>query len=224
MHDTVIVFDLDGTLIDTAPDLIHATNHALGTEDLAPVAPEVLRPWIGFGGRRIIQAALENHAVVPSEAQIERLFETFLVNYAANIAVDSAPYPHLEDVLDGLTASGAVLAVCTNKREDLSRLLLDALGLSRRFAFLAGRDTFPVCKPHPDHLIGTIRGARADGRRAVMIGDSITDLSTARAAGIPFVGVSFGYTDVPMRALGPDVLIDSYRELPQALAAVLTTP
>jgi phosphoglycolate phosphatase len=221
MHDTIIVFDLDGTLVDTAPDLIHAANHVLAAEGLERVPAEVMRPAISFGGRRILEAGLAANGVEADADRLEALFESFLVQYAANIAFESRPFPGLIEVLDDLTSAGALLAVCTNKREDLSRLLLDALGLSPRFAFLAGRDTFPVYKPDPGHLTGTIVKAGATGRRAVMVGDSDTDVKTARAAGIPIVGVSFGYTDVPMRDLAPDILIDSYAEFPAAISRLL---
>ena len=117
------------------------------------------------------------------------------------------------EALDSLAARGARFAVCTNKQEGLSRKLLDALDITSRFAALAGRDTFPVCKPHPDHLFGAIRLAGGDAKHAVMIGDSDVDIATAKAANIPIVAVNFGYTDVPVADLAPDAIIGHYREL-----------
>lgn len=213
MHDLTVVFDLDGTLVETAPDLIRATNHVLGLAGLEPVAPAAIRPSISFGGRAMIVKALEIRNARLAEAEIDRLLEPFLAYYAANIAVESHAFPGLEPALDALSGRGARLAVCTNKREGMSRLLLDTLGLTSRFKAIAGRDTFPVWKPHPDHLTGAIRLAGGDPGNAVMIGDSDTDIQTARAAGVPVIGVPFGYTDTPIEQLGPDAVISHYDEL-----------
>lgn len=213
MHSLTVVFDLDGTLVETAPDLIRATNHALGLAGLEAVPPAAIRPSISFGGRAMIVKALEIRGARLGEPDIDRLLEAFLAHYAANIAVESHAFPGLEGALDTLAQRGARLAVCTNKREGMSRLLLDTLGLTHRFKAIAGRDTFPVWKPHPDHLTGAIRLAGGDPNQAVMIGDSDTDIKTARAAGVPVIGVPFGYTDVPIDRLGPDAVIAHYDEL-----------
>lgn len=212
MQNLTLVFDLDGTLIDTAPDLVGATNHVLTAEGLAPVADEQVRPYVSFGARRMIERGLQLHGVVRTSEQTDALLAAFLAFYADNIAVHSRPYPLLESTLSDLAASGVRLAVCTNKREDLSRKLLDTLGMSARFAAICGSDTFAVRKPHPDHLIGTITAAGGDISHAIMVGDSDVDVRTAKAAGIPMIGVSFGYTEIPMRDLGPDALIDHYSE------------
>jgi phosphoglycolate phosphatase len=220
MRDLTIVFDLDGTLVETAPDLIRATNHVMALAGLEPVAPADVRPSISFGGRAMIVKALELRRARLPDSEIDRLLEHFLEHYAGNIAVESHPFPGLENALDQLAAEGARLAVCTNKREGMSRILLETLALSDRFAAIAGRDTFLVHKPHPDHLTGAVRLAGGDPRRAVMVGDSDTDLKTARAAGIPMIGVPFGYSDVPMEELGPDALIEHYDHLLDAVARV----
>jgi len=220
MHDLTIVFDLDGTLVETAPDLIRATNHVLGLIGAEPVPPAEIRPSISFGGRAMIVKALEIRNTRLSEAEIDELLEPFLAHYSANIAAESRPFPGLETALDEIAAAGARLAVCTNKREGMSRLLLETLGLAHRFAAIAGRDTFPVYKPHPDHLTGAIRLAGGDPRLAVMIGDSNTDVKTARAAGLPVIGVPFGYTDIPMRDLGPDALLEHYDHLAATIERV----
>ena len=218
MAITTVVFDLDGTLIDTAPDLINACNHVMAGAGLGPVPESVLRPCISFGSRLMIQRGLEHHGRSMPSPDIDAMWQTFLAYYAANIAVDSRPYPHLEDILAGLSERGVRLAVCTNKLEGLSHKLLNALGFADKFAAICGRDTFPVCKPHPDHLRGAIMRAGGDPARSIMVGDSDTDVATAKAAGIPIIGVSFGYTEIPMRDLRPDVLIDHYREFDAALA------
>ncbi len=217
MKDLTVVFDLDGTLVDTAPDLVGATNHALADIGLAPVAADLLRPWISFGARRMIVEALGTSAQHRSEAEIDRLLDLFLTYYEANIARESRPYPGVIAAIEALRDHGARLAVCTNKRENLSRALLSALDLERHFHALAGRDTFPVHKPHPDHLHGAIRLAGGTSHRALMVGDSDIDIATAKAASVPVVAVSFGYTQVPVASLTPDRIIDHYDHL---LAAI----
>jgi phosphoglycolate phosphatase len=217
MHDVTIVFDLDGTLVDTAPDLVDAMNHALARLRLAPLSDDVVRPWISFGARRMLIEALALHGRQLPEGDVDRLLEDFLTYYEANIAKRSRPFPGVVEAIDALRERGARLAVCTNKREALSLCLLEALALKNRFAAIAGRDTFPVCKPHPDHLLGAIRLASGDRNRAVMIGDSAVDVATAKAARIPVVLVSFGYTDVPAEELGADALIECHTGLIAAL-------
>ncbi|MDX2309123.1 MAG: phosphoglycolate phosphatase [Hyphomicrobium sp.] len=220
MRGLTVVFDLDGTLVDTAPDLVGATNHALADLGLAPVDAGTLRPWISFGARRMIVEALAAHGRSLPDPDVDRLLDRFIGYYEVNIARESRPYPGVVETVAMLRDEGATLAVCTNKRESLSRLLLDALALTPHFAGLAGRDTFLVSKPHPDHLYGAIRLAGGDPGRAVMVGDSDVDVATAKAAGIPVVAVSFGYTQVPVHDLAADVVIDHYRELPAAIAGL----
>jgi phosphoglycolate phosphatase len=213
MQDLTIVFDLDGTLVETAPDLVRATNHVLGLIGLEEVEAALLRPHISFGSRAMIEYALRLHDRTPESAETDRLQTAFLAHYEANIAAESHAYPGLEEALVALGERGARLAVCTNKQERPSRELLSALGLIDRFGAIAGRDTFAVHKPHPEHLWGAIRLAGGDPQRAVMIGDSATDIQTARAAGLPVIAVPFGYTDVPVHDLGPDAVIEHYRDL-----------
>lgn len=220
MHDLTVVFDLDGTLVESAPDLIAATNHVLALVGLAPVEDRDVRNRISFGARAMIVHGLALRSEVLPDAEIDRLLVRFLEHYGDNIATGSRPYPGLEASLDEIAARGARLAVCTNKQEAPSRKLLGALGLSRRFQAIAGRDTFPVCKPHPDHLFGAVRLAGGDPARAIMIGDSDTDIRTARAAGMPVIAVPFGYTDIPVHELGPDLVLEHYRDLPAAIERV----
>jgi phosphoglycolate phosphatase len=221
MHDLTLVFDLDGTLVDTAPDLIAAANHVLGQRGLSPVDPAKLRPEISFGARTIIARGLSEHGQTATAADLDGLLAQFLTYYEANIAQDSRPFPGLIETLHEHRSAGARLAVCTNKMEHLSRALLTELGMLDLFASVAGRDTFPVCKPHPDHLRGAIKLAGGDPKRAIMVGDSDTDISTARAAGIPCIAVDFGYTDVPVSQLNPTSIISHYREFPAAVARIL---
>jgi phosphoglycolate phosphatase len=223
MQGVTLVFDLDGTLVDTAPDLIGATNHVLALRGFGPVAATKLRPHISFGARHMIVCGLAEHGERLPAPELDRLLVTFLSFYADNIANDSRPFPGLIETLQHHKAAGAKLAVCTNKNEQLSRVLLAKLDMLDLFAAVAGRDTFPVCKPHPDHLTGAIRLAGGDPARSIMVGDSDTDISTARAAGIPCIAVDFGYTDVPVTALNPTSVISHYREFPAAVTRILAT-
>lgn len=220
-RNATIVFDLDGTLIDTAPDLAAAANHALSLVGLEPVSVAQLHPFIGHGSRAMIDAGLRFHDRAVDDSELTRLHDQFLVFYADNVAVASRPFEGVVDVLDELAGAGARLAVCTNKVEHLSKALLRTLNLDRRFAAIAGRDTFEVFKPAPGHLIGTIEMAGGDQARAVMVGDSEVDIATAAAAGVPSIGVTFGYTPRPIREFGPGAVIDHYREFIPALAKVL---
>ncbi len=222
LNGATIVFDLDGTLIDTAPDLIGATNHVLAGLSLPPRPAAAVQPWISFGARRMIEEALNQSGAVQSQTEVDKLLGIFLDHYEANIARGSRPYPHVLDEISRLTSAGASIAICTNKREALAFKLLDALRLTELFAAIVGRDTLPVSKPDPGHLTGTIR--RAGGRvdRAIMVGDSGVDIATARAAGVPVIGVSFGYSDVPIRELNPDATIDTYANLSDVLGALFT--
>lgn len=221
MDGFTIAFDLDGTLVHTAPDLICATNHVLALENLPAVDGASILPWVSFGARRMIEHGLAANRVERSAKAVDRMLDRFMDFYAENVAVESRPYPLLPDVLGRLDQAGATLVVCTNKREGVSRRLLDQLGMSKWFRALAGRDTFPVCKPDPAHLRGVVEAAGGDVTRAIMVGDSETDVLTARAAGVPVIGVTFGYTDVPMRDLNPDWAIDHYGEFDAALAGIL---
>jgi phosphoglycolate phosphatase len=221
LTDTTIVFDLDGTLVDTAPDLAAATNHALGLVGLSPITIDQLHPFIGHGSKAMIDAGLRLHNVTPSADELTRLHDQFLEFYADNVAVGSRPFEGVPELLDALLVAGARLAVCTNKVERLSKLLLRQLALESKFGAVAGRDTFAMCKPAPGHLFGaiTMAGGRID--RAVMVGDSEVDIATAAAADVPSIGVTFGYTPRPVAEFGPDAVIDHYREFMPALAKVL---
>ena len=220
MSPLTIVFDLDGTLVDTAPDLADTLNVILAREGLAPVPYDKARTMIGGGARRMIEAGLAFEKRAATAAEIDRLFADFIAHYAAHIADRSRPFPGLIAALDRLAAQGCTFAVCTNKLEGLSRLLLDALGLTPRFASICGQDTFGVQKPDPEILRRTIAQAGGSAARAIMVGDSATDIDTARAAGVPVIAVDFGYTDTPVTQLGPDRVIGHFAELPDAVTAL----
>jgi phosphoglycolate phosphatase len=216
-----IVFDLDGTLIDTAPDLIDTLNLILAREGLPAMPFKAARRLIGGGARGMLERALIEEGRPATKAEMDRLFAAFIEHYAAHIADRSRPFPQLEAALDRLAANGHRLAVCTNKLEWLSRLLLTTMNLTRYFAAICGQDTFGVMKPDPEILRQTILRAGGAPADAVMIGDSGTDVRTARAAQVPVIAVDFGYSEVPVATLRPDRIISAYGELPAAIAAVV---
>jgi phosphoglycolate phosphatase len=212
-----LVFDLDGTLVDTAPDLIDTLNFTLTSHKLPAVRFEAARPMIGGGARGMIERALAAEGRDCSSAGVDELYTAFVAHYADHIADRSRPFPGVEAALDRLSAAGHRLAVCTNKLEWLSVRLLEVLGLRGRFAAICGQDTFGIQKPNPKVFQATVMRAGGEPAHAVMIGDSPTDVHTARAAAVPIIAVDFGYTDVPIASLGPDRVISSFAELPGAI-------
>jgi phosphoglycolate phosphatase len=206
----VVAFDLDGTLADTAPDLAAALNHTLTALGRPTVDPGSVRHLVGQGAKALLRKGLAASGAA-DEALVEQGFPIYLDFYSANICVGTTCYPALEEAMDALDARGVKLAICTNKPERLTHLLIDALGWSGRFAAIVGADTLAVRKPLPAPLLEAI--ARAGGGRPAFVGDSITDADTARAAGVPFVAVSFGFSDRPVEQLGANAVIDSYADL-----------
>jgi phosphoglycolate phosphatase len=220
MAAPTIVFDLDGTLIDTAPDLVDTLNVVFAREGWPPVPYETARNQIGGGARMMIQRGVAAEGIVLAPDKFERLFADFIAHYTEHIADRSQPFPGLIDALDDLSGRGCKLAVCTNKLEWLSVRLLTQLDLAYRFAFICGQDTFGMQKPDPEVLRRTVAAAGGDIAQAIMIGDSITDISAARAAGIPIIAVDFGYSDRPISELGSDRIISHFAQLPSAIAAI----
>jgi phosphoglycolate phosphatase len=223
MGHFTVVFDLDGTLVDTAPDLVATLNHVLVCEGLPPVVYEDARNMVGGGARVMVERGLKAAGRTPAAAEVDRMVRDFIAYYADHIAETSRPFPGVETVLDCLADRGCRLAVCTNKLEWLSLRLLDALGLTARFQAICGADTFGVPKPDPTVLLSTIARAGGDSGRAIMIGDSITDITTARKAGIPVIAVDFGYTEAPVAELNPDRVVSAFGDLPEAIFQMLST-
>lgn len=219
-NSPVIVFDLDGTLIDTAPDLVAAANYVLGCEGLSPLPFESARKMIGAGARALIERGLEQQDRIATPADVSRMTDDFIDYYRQHIADESRPFDGLDDALDALDADGYRFAVCTNKLEGLSRLLLERLGMTSRFAAICGADTFGVAKPDPTPLRETVARAGGTLSTAIMVGDSGTDIGAARRAGIPVIGVTFGYTQVPIEDLKPDRLISHMSDLPAAVVGL----
>jgi len=218
MPQPIIVFDLDGTLVDTAPDLIDTLNVVFAREGLPPLPYAEARPLIGGGARAMISRGLAAEDREAPREYLDRLFAEFIAHYSAHIADRSRPFPGVERALDDLADDGFSLAVCTNKLEALSVQLLKTLGLADRFKAICGQDTFGVQKPDPAILHQTIAAAGGNIDAAIMIGDSATDVLTARAAGVPVIAVDFGYTERPVAEFHPDRVISHFNQLALAIA------
>jgi phosphoglycolate phosphatase len=220
MRAPTIVYDLDGTLADTAEDLVATLNHLLGREGLAPLPVESAGSLLGAGARALIVRgfAAAGRSLDPQE--IEALFADYLTYYSAHIVVHTRLYPGVDKALAAFERAGWRQAVCTNKIEGLAKLLITKLGIAERFAFVCGQDTFGVAKPDARPLLETIAASGGSRRRAIMVGDSETDIKTARAAKIPVIAVDFGYADTPVNELGPDRVISHFDELMEACEAL----
>jgi phosphoglycolate phosphatase len=215
-----LIFDLDGTLVDTAPDLLGATNAVLDAAGRPEMDTASLRHMVGFGARSLIAQAMAATGAPAADSDMDRLVAIFLDHYRAHIADFSRPFPGVEDTLKRLRADGARLGILTNKPAELTAPLLEKLGLLEYFAAVygAGRKSYTKPDPRIFHDVVADLFAGEEGRGpAVMIGDSVTDLSTARAAGAPCILMSYGYTPVPARDLGADLVLDDFSQLPGAL-------
>jgi phosphoglycolate phosphatase len=221
MTAPILVFDLDGTLVHTAPDLLDSLNHCLALEGIAPSNPEGFLSYVGQGSRAMLERAFAARRLPLDILRLDRLQAAFLEHYVGNMPGNSALYPGAGRVLDDFSREGFLLAVCTNKLEGMSVQLLERLGTAHRFAAICGGDTFTHRKPDPRHLFDTIRKAGGDPFKAVMFGDSRADIDAAKAAGIPVVAVDFGYSDRPVRELEPSRVISHYDEVTPDLVASL---
>lgn len=221
LADATIVFDLDGTLVDTAPDIIRALNETMDLEGLPRVKPDAVRNLIGHGARVLLERASAQHGVTFSATRLDELTNEFVAFYAADIARESRPFDGVVEALDTLAGLGAKLAVCTNKRTALSVQLLDALNLSERFSAIVGADAVTERKPHPDHYRAAVTRAGGVVRRSVMVGDGAADVGAARGADALVCIVSFGYSDVGAERLGADVLLHRFSELAPACRRLL---
>lgn len=208
MTQPLVIFDLDGTLIHTAPDLMASLNHAIEPVGAEPVHYDDMSFLVGRGARVMIQRALEMRERPVSAEAFETLFDRFLEFYAKSMPGQSALYPGLDAAMSRLSDAGMPMAICTNKLEHLAVRLIESLGLKDSFAAILGGDSISVRKPDPEHILETIR--RANASSAVMIGDSSNDIVAAREASVPSIAVTFGYTDIPVEQLGADYIINHY--------------
>jgi len=216
-----IVFDLDGTLADTAPDLVAALNTLLVRENLPPQKVETARPFVGAGAKWLLERGFAAAGASLEETRAPELLADFLKLYEAHIADETQLFPGAERSLDLFRDAGFRLAVCTNKTERLAQILLERLGVADRFSAICGRETFAHMKPDGRALLSTIERAEGDPARAVMVGDSRTDVAAARNAGAPVVAVDFGYSDPPVATFAPDRLISHFDELWEAATGLL---
>jgi len=218
-----IAFDLDGTLVDSAPDLIGTLNIILAEHGHPALPLESARDMIGRGAKALLSRGFTAAGAAIDQAHMPGLFERFLDIYLGRIAEESRPFEGVEAALDSMAAQGAIFVVCTNKRTDLAVALLDALGLTHRFAAIVGPDLAPAAKPDPRHLLTAIALADGDPKRALMVGDSISDADAGRAAGVPVVLVPFGYTEIPVAELPHDAIINHFSDLPQVALTLLAS-
>jgi phosphoglycolate phosphatase len=216
-----IAFDLDGTLVDTAHDLIGTLNWLLAQEGHPPLPLAEARPFIGRGARWMIERGFQAASAPLAPADVQPLVERFIARYQGHIADESRPFPGCVAALEALKAQGAKLCVCTNKLTGLSIALLNALDMARLFDAVIGSDSTPAIKPDARHLQTAIAAVGGSMSRAIMVGDAATDAGAARAAHVPLILVSFGYTETPARDLHPDILIDHFDDLPDACRRLL---
>lgn len=221
MKPPLIIFDLDGTLVETAADLVSSLNFTIAKRGLSPVSYSDLNHLVGQGAKVMITRAFALRDIPLTDDELEPLYKTFLDHYLEEMPGGSRPYEGSKHTLDALKAAGFQLAVCTNKTEALAKPLLERLELSSYFEAITCGDTFPWRKPDGRHITSTIDLAQGDVSRSIMVGDSINDIAAAKNAGIPSIGVTFGYTDVPVAQLEPTVVIEHFSELTPELAKAL---
>lgn len=221
LPDTV-VFDLDGTLVDSSPDLTAALNVALAAVGRPAVDPATVRHLVGHGARALIERGLALSGG-GDEAVIARALPAFLDYYSAHVADATLPYPGAAAALDALAAAGVTLAICTNKPVALSRALIAAIGWSGRFSANLGGDSLSVRKPDPAHLLATIAAAGGDPARTIYVGDTAVDVAAGRGAGVPVIVAGFGFGDRPAVELGGDAVIDHFDALLPALSKLKGT-
>jgi phosphoglycolate phosphatase len=220
MTAPLLVFDLDGTLAETAPDLAATLNMILKREGLRPLPYATARSLVGGGARLMIERGLAHSGARLPDKKIDRLFQDFLDHYEAHIADASTLFPGVVEALDRFEEAGWRFAVCTNKIEHASVMLLKTLGIADRFAVICGKETFPVSKPDRRALLMTIEKAGGSHENALMVGDSKTDIETAQSAGIPVIAVDFGYADQPVAAYKPNRVISHFDDLWDAVADI----
>jgi phosphoglycolate phosphatase len=222
LADWTIVFDLDGTLVDTAPDLHRSLNHSLVEAGYAEVPFEVIDSLIGHGAKAMIVEGLASQGATLTDSEIEPVWSSFLEFYRQHICDLSRPYDGVEHTLQSLSANGARLAVCTNKTQDLAVRVLNGLGLSKWFEAVRGADAVAQKKPAGGHILETLEAVDGQLEASIMIGDSQTDERAARNAGLPFIFGNFGYGPAPDTPA--DKTAESFSELPTLIRDLAVRP
>lgn len=217
MNIDTLIFDLDGTLVHTAPDLLRAVNHILAAAARPPVALDQLIDQVSFGAREMIRRGFELTGAPVDDTRLDAMFASFIDYYSANIAIDSKPFAGCIDLLESCRSRGMKLAVCTNKLEGMSVKLLRQLNMLKYFGAVVGQDTIAIAKPDPAPLLEAINRIGGSPETALMVGDSKTDILTAKAAKIPVAAFTFGYSDEPIETLGADFVLSDYAGLSAVL-------
>lgn len=216
-----IAIDLDGTLVDTAPDLLAALNHVLSAENLAEVPLSDIRAMVGHGAKAMIREGFRWNAAELDESELnQKLWPKFLDYYTAHICDHSVPFPGTLGALDELAGLGASLAVCTNKTQMLAERVLDALDISDRFVAIVGADRASQKKPNAAHLLETITAAGGRRSRALLIGDSDTDERAAQHAELPFIFVTFGYGDLTANPDPQVYRVQNWEDIPDTIKTI----
>lgn len=223
MEDCSIVFDLDGTLVDSAPDVCRALNRTLATINRPPHSVDEITGYLGHGAHVLMEMALAHTGDIPDSRTVQSLTRMFLEDYARNPVVESTVYPGVLGTLDHLRAQGASLSICTNKPSVTAVPVLSALGLDHQFDAVVCGDQVKIKKPGGTHIIDTLNAAGGRRNRAVMVGDSENDIAAAIDAGIPSVLVTFGYARAPHKTLGADVLVHRFEDIRRAAHRLFRT-
>lgn len=213
----LFIFDLDGTLVDTAPDFRNSVNYMLNEIGEKPVELNEIRNWVGYGGRELIRRTVIAKNIQHDEKRIDEMLKIFLLHYTHNIDDDSVLYDNVEDVLKFLIQNKIKIAVCTNKMESLSVMLLEKLGVMNHFDYLVGGDTFDKNKPNPYPLIQICKKLQIKEEKSIMVGDSVTDLKAGHNAGMPVALVNYGYTDDKSIYDQADMVIDNFNKLKELI-------
>lgn len=224
LNGAIVAFDLDGTLVESAPDLVGAVNAILIAEGVKPLNYDEGRRFISRGARWLLQRGFECSGEQEPAARADAIFGRFVSYYGDHIADASLPFPGVIDALKGLKAAGAKLVVCTNKPTELSRSLLTKLDMVDLFDGIVGIDAVTAAKPNPAHLVEAVEAVGGDLARTVMVGDADTDAGAARAAGVPLILVDFGYAEIPAAELAPDILLHRFDGLMSACVTLLRGP
>ena len=209
----LFIFDLDGTLVDTAPDFKNSINYMLNELNESEVSLEEIRNWVGYGARELIRRTVVDKNIPHDEQRIEEMLKIFLLHYTHNIDDDSVLFNNVKNVLEFLKNNGIKLAVCTNKMERLSNILLEKLNVLHMFDYLVGGDSLRKSKPDPFPLLNICEKLNTEISDSIMIGDSVTDLNAGKGAGMPVVLVSYGYTDNKDIYNEADLVINDFSQL-----------